>query len=636
MKSEVQILLPNGKKIRGEIGKRIIDLVPKNIGLVARYNGKLVDLSKEINQPGIIEILDFENEEARKVYWHTAAHILAQAVKELYPDYLLGIGHPIDKGFFYEFYTFEKAFTPDDLEIIEKRMHEIIRRNYRIIREEISRETAIKLFEELGEKFKVELLKEISDPMVSIYRQGDFIDLCKGPHLPSTGYVKHIRLLNVSSAYWKGIEGNPSMQRVYGVAFPTAEMLKKFLRQLEEAKRRDHRILGPSLGLFEMYEEIVGPGLVFWLPKGAIMRRIIEDFLVKLHLRRGYKLVYTPHIGKGALYELSGHLKYYRENMFVFNMDKELYVIKPMNCPGHILIYKSRKRSYKELPIRYFELGTVYRFERSGVLHGLLRVRGFTQDDAHIFCTPEQLESEIIELINLMRELMKKFDITEFEAKLSTRDPKQKEKYMGEDEDWIRAENALAKALEITGIDYAIEEGEAAFYGPKIDVLMHDALGRKWQLTTIQLDFNLPKRFNATYVDKDNQEKPVILIHRAILGSIERFIGILIEHYGGNFPVWLAPIQAVIVPVSDRYIDYARKVYNELLNEGVRVILDDRSVSLAKKIREAEKQKIPYILVVGQKEMEHKSVNIRIHRKGPIGEMALQEFIKKILEESKY
>jgi len=633
---EIKILLKNGKVINGVKGKRILDLIPPGEGLVARYNGKLVDLTTRLDENGIIEILDFEDDEARKVFWHTASHVMAQAVKEIYPNYQLGIGHATENGFFYEFYTFNRPFTHEDLELIEKRMKEIIIKDVPIIREEIAIEEAIQLFNKRNEPFKVELLQDIKEAKVSIYKQGNFIDLCKGPHLPSTGYVKFVKLLNVSSAYWKGIEGNPSMQRIYGIAFPKKEMLDKHLKMLEEAKKRDHRVLGPALGLFNMYEETVGPGLVFWLPKGAIVRRLIEDFLVKIHLRKGYQLVYTPHIARIKLYDISGHTRYYKENMFLFEMNNEQYAIKPMNCPGHILIYKSRKRSYKELPIRYFELGTVYRFERSGVLHGLLRVRGFTQDDAHIFCRSDQLESEILNLIDLTSEIMKKFDITEFEAKLSTRDPKNKEKYMGRDEDWELSENALAKALENRSINYTVEEGEAAFYGPKIDILMTDAIGRKWQLTTIQLDFNLPRRFNATYVDKDNTEKHVVLIHRAILGSLERFFGILIEHYAGDFPVWLAPIQVVVLPITTTHVDYAREVYSKMIQGGIRAKLDDRQLTLNKRIREAEKLKIPYILVIGAKEKQSKTVAVRRRKKGNIGAMSIDDFIELLKRESEY
>lgn len=631
----VILKLPNGKKIEGEIGKRILDLIPKGYEVyVAKYNGRLVDLTKVIDSPGEIELLDFGSEEGRYVFWHTSSHILAQAVKELFPNYLLGIGHPTENNFFYEFYTHGKPFTPKDLEQIEERMREIIKRDLEIKREEMPREEAIKLFKERGEKFKVELLEEdITEDIVSVYWQGDFVDLCRGPHLPRTGLVRYVKVLNASSTYWKGIEGNPSFQRIYAVSFPKKKMLDDYLKMLEEAKKRDHRVLGVELELFRFHEDL-GPGLVLWLPKGAIMRRIIEDLIIRIHLKRGYQLVYTPHIARGILFEKSGHLKYYRENMFLMNVENQLYAVKPMNCPMHILIYKSRKRSYKELPVRLFELGTVYRFERTGVLHGLLRVRGFTQDDAHIFATPEQLHDEILGVIDLMMDLMKRFGITEFEAKLSIRDPYNKEKYMGRDEDWERAEDALAKALEAKNIDYRVEEGEAAFYGPKIDISMKDALGRKWQLTTIQLDFNLPRRFDVKYVDKDNTEKYVFMIHRAILGSIERFTGILIEHYGGDFPAWLAPVQAIVIPVSDKFYDYATEVYSKLLNANIRAEIDLRPETLSKKIRDAEIHKIPFILVVGAREKEAGTVNVRQRKKGRLGTLKVEEFINLIREET--
>lgn len=628
----IKVKFPNGTVITVKKGVRILDILRDKEGLVARYNGKLVDLSTLIEKDGEIDILDFNDPDGKYVFWHTAAHILAHAVKELFPDYKLGIGHPTENGFFYEFYTSGKSFTQDDLLMIEKKMKEIISRNYKINRIVLLREEAIELFSKMSEEFKVELLREMNEDKVSIYEQGDFKDLCKGPHLPFTGMVKHVKLLNVSSTYWKGIEGNPSMQRIYGIAFPDKEMLENYLKMFEEAKRRDHRILGPQLELFNTFEELAGPGLIYWLPKGALMRRLLEDFLINIHLKHGYQLVYTPHIAKINLYEVSGHLKYYKENMFIFDMENEKYAIKPMNCPGHILIYKSRKRSYRELPIRFFELGTVYRYERSGVLHGLLRVRGFTQDDAHIFCTPEQLEDEIMNLIDLTTKIMEAFGF-KFTAKLSVRDPRNKEKYMGRDEDWGKAERALANALEKKGIKYTVEEGEAAFYGPKIDIFVTDVLGRKWQLTTIQLDFNLPRRFKATFVDKDNTEKYVVMIHRAILGSLERFFGILVEHYGGDFPLWLAPIQAIILPINDNVLDYAKSVYETLRRNNIRVELDSRSLTLNKRIREAELKKIPYIVVIGEREKKTGKISIRRRKRGNLGQIEIEEFIKLILEE---
>ncbi|MHA1608479.1 MAG: threonine--tRNA ligase [Candidatus Njordarchaeales archaeon] len=634
--SLAEIILPNGKVIQGKLGKRIIDLIPKYSGVVAKIDNEIVDLTAVIERPCKIHVLDFNSDAAKFVYWHSTAHVLAQAVKELYPDFMLGIGHPfeqgLNKGFFYEFYTYGHSFTEEELKRIEEKMKEIIEKDLPFRREVLPREKALKLFESRNEKFKVELLQEMKEDYVSVYWVGDFVDLCRGPHVPSTGFIKHFKLLNVSSAYWKGIEGNPVMQRVYGISFPERKMLREYLTLLEEVKKRDHRRLGPQLDLFDFFEE-VGPGLVVWLPKGAIIRRIIEDYLIDIHLKNGYRLVYTPHIARSLLYDISGHLKYYRENMFLFNIENEQYAVKPMNCPIHILIYKRRKRSYRELPIRYFELGTVYRFERSGVLHGILRVRGFTQDDAHIFCTPDQLKEELVNLLKLTREIMARFGITELEAELSTHDPSKPEKYMGSPEIWKKAENALAEALESENIQYKVVPGEAAFYGPKIDVKITDALGRKWQCTTIQLDFNLPRRFNATYVDRDNKEKHVVMIHRALLGSLERFFGILIEHFGGDFPLWIAPIQAIVIPISDKVMPYAEKVYHRLLKEGIRVVLDTSHETISKKIRNAEINKIPYIIVVGQREAKKGTVNVRRRKRGVLGEMTIEELTNKMREE---
>ncbi|MHA1617535.1 MAG: threonine--tRNA ligase [Candidatus Njordarchaeales archaeon] len=634
--SHAQILLPNGEILEGEIGKRIVDIIPRGSGIVAKVNGKLVDLAEVIREPSKIEILGFDSPEARFVYWHSTAHILAYAVKELYPDFMLGIGHPfeqgLNKGFFYEFFTNNYSFTEEDLEKIEAKMREIIKQDIPFRREVISREEAIKIFSERGEKFKVELLNDISEDLVSVYWIRDFVDLCRGPHVPSTGVIKYFKLLNVSAAYWKGIEGNPVMQRIYGISFPEKKMLREYLNLLEEARRRDHRKLGPQLDLFDFFEE-VGPGLVVWLPRGALIRRIVENYLIDIHLENGYQILYTPHIARGMLYEISGHLKYYRENMFLFNVDNELYAVKPMNCPIHILVYKRKKRSYRELPIRYFELGTVYRFERSGVLHGILRVRGFTQDDAHIFCTPEQIEDELINLLKLTRKIMMRFGITELEAELSTRDPSKPDKYMGSPAVWDIAEEALARALEKEGIDYRVMSGEAAFYGPKIDIKITDALGRKWQCTTIQLDFNLPRRFGATYVTPDNKEEYVVMIHRALLGSLERFLGILIEHYGGDFPLWIAPVQSIIIPVSDKILPYAQKICEKLRKAGIRVLLDTSHETVSKKIRNAELNKIPYIIVVGQREMSKGTINVRRRKVGILGDMTIEELLERLRKE---
>ncbi len=627
-----RIKLPSGEYVECGEGKRIIDCIPAGVGLVARVDGKLVDLTETPPPEGEVEVLDFNSEEGRRVYWHTTSHVMAQAVKALYPDAKLGIGPPIENGFYYDFDVGGRSFTPEELERIEEKMREIVEKDIPIKRVEMSREEAIDLFRSRGEPYKVELLEEMEDDRVTVYWQGDFVDLCRGPHLPSTGYVKHFKLLTASSAYWRGVETNPAMQRIYGISFPEEEMLKKHLEMLEEAKRRDHRILGAKLDLFSIHEES-GAGLILWHPKGAMLRKIISDFVLEEYLKRGYQLVATPHIAKGTLWEISGHMGYYLENMYVFEKEGETYVVKPMNCPFHILIYKTKTRSYRDLPIRYTELGTVYRYERSGTLHGLMRVRGFTQDDAHIFCTPEQLEEEILGVLDLTLYILRTMGFHEYKIVLSTRDPEHPERYMGTDEEWTRAQEALAKALEKRGLPYEEAPGEAVFYGPKIDIKLVDAIGRTWQCTTIQIDFNLPRRFNVTYVGPDGREHHVIMIHRALLGSIERFIGVLIEHYAGNFPLWLAPVQVRVLPVSDRYVDYATSVYQKLRDSGLRVELDDRPLTVSYRIREAEEEKIPYMVIVGGREAESSTISVRRHTIGDLGQFSLEEFIARLKEE---
>lgn len=632
----VRIKLPDGSEVEGRVGKRILDLMPKGSGLVAKVDGLLMDLTRVI-EPSFkkIEILDFNSGEGKAVYWHTTSHVMAHAVKRLYPYVKLGVGPPIENGFYYDFDTGGVAFTPEDLERIEEEMKKIIKEDLPLVREELERSDAIKLFEKLGEKYKVELLKEMPDEKVTVYRQGDFIDLCRGPHLPSTGYVKYFKLLSASSSYWRGDERNPVMQRIYGISFPEKLMLEQYLTRLEEARKRDHRRIGIQLDLFSMPSETMGPGLVLWHPKGALIRKIIEDFLKEVHLRNGYQLVYTPHIAYGNLWEISGHLSYYRDLMYYFEKEGVPHVVKPMNCPFHILIYKSKTRSYRDLPIRYFELGTVYRYERSGTLHGLMRVRGFTQDDAHIFCTEEQLEGEVIRALDLMEYILSAFGFKEYEVELSTWEPSRPEKYMGSLEIWEHAENALKKALEKKGYSFKVMPGEAAFYGPKIDVKLIDAIGRRWQCTTIQVDFNLPVKFNVTYVDKDGKEKRVVMVHRALLGSIERFFGILIEHYAGDFPLWLAPVQARVIPVSDKYREYARKVYEILSSKGIRVEVDESSAALGYKIRQGELEKIPYLLIVGRREEENGTVSVRRRKVGDLGTMTVEDFAKLVEDEIK-
>ncbi len=630
----VKVVLPDGSELEAVLGKRIIDLIPEGTGLVAKVDGRLADLTTIVESGAErIEVLDFDSLEGRETYWHTTSHVMAQAVKRLHPEAKLGIGPAIEEGFFYEFDLSGKSFSPEDLERIEDEMRRIVKEDLPIVREELGREEAIALFERLGEVYKVELLREMEEDVVSVYRQGEFVDLCRGPHLPSTGYVKHFKILYASSSYWRGDERNPVMQRVYGISFPTKEMLDEYLRRREEARKRDHRVVGPQLDLFSMPSEVIGPGLIIWHPKGARIRRIIEDFLVRVHLKWGYELVYSPHIAYTNLWKTSGHLDYYRDFMYVFEKEGIEHAVKPMNCPFHILVYKSKRRSYRELPMRLFELGTVYRFERSGVLHGLLRARGFTQDDAHIFTTPEKLEGEIFRVIELDEYLMRSFGFEEFKVELSTWDPRHPEEYMGSEDDWHRAQSALEEALREKGYEYRVMEGEAAFYGPKIDVKLVDSIGREWQLSTIQLDFNLPKRFNVTYIDADGNEKTVVMIHRALLGSIERFFGVLLEHYAGNFPLWLAPVQVRVLPVAERHLDRAKEVLEALLREDVRADLDDARGTLGYRIRESELEKVPILLVIGDREVESGKVAVRRKGRGNLGSMDLSEFLEMFREE---
>jgi threonyl-tRNA synthetase len=556
---------------------------------------------------------------------HTASHILAHAVKRLYPNAKLGIGPPTDEGFYYDFYV-EKPFTLEDLERIEEEMRKIIEEDYKLERFSLSKEEAIKFLEEMGEPFKVELARDIEGE-ITFYRQGDFVDMCAGPHIESTGGVKYFKLLSTSGAYWRGDEHNPMMQRIYGTSFYTREELDNYLAFLEEAKKRDHRVLGRELDIYSTHEE-VGPGLIFWHPNGAIIRNVIEDFWRKEHIKRGYRLVYTPHIASEKIYEISGHLENYAESMYApIQIDTARYRLKPMNCPGHILIYKTRQRSYRDLPIRYAELGTVYRYERVGTLHGMLRVRGFTQDDAHIFCREDQLLDEIRGVIKLMDYFMKIFRY-EYRPYLSTRP----EKYIGTDEIWEMATRTLEEALKMEGMDYEIDEGGGVFYGPKIDIKLIDALGREWQGPTIQVDFNLPERFDVNYIGSDGKEHRVVMIHRTVLGSMERFIGGLIEHYGGRFPLWIAPVQVVIIPIADRHNERAMEIRDRLLDKDIRVELDGRNEKVNYKVREAIVRKIPYIVVIGDREVENNSLSVRTIERD-LGSFSLESFLDKVIDE---
>ena len=557
---------------------------------------------------------------------HSAAHLLAHAVLDLYPGTKTGIGPAVETGFYYDFLR-DEPFTPEDLEAIEKRMKEIAREDVPIERRVLGKDEAIRLFEEKGQPLKVELIREKGDATVTVYGQGPFADFCLGPHVASTGLLAHVKLLSVSGAYWKGDEHGAQMQRIYGAVFPTAQELEDHLRMLEEAKKRDHRRLGTDLDLFSSNDEL-GGGLILWHPKGARVRAVIEQHWRERHWAGGYDILYTPHIGRATLWQTSGHLGFYKDSMYSpMDIDDQPYYIKPMNCPFHIEIYKSRMRSYRDLPLRWAELGTVYRYERSGTLHGLLRVRGFTQDDAHIFCTPAQIEDEILRVLDFSVSILADFGFTDNVIQLSVRDPKNLGKYCGADDRWCQAEASLVKALETRGYPYERMEGEAVFYGPKIDIKIKDAIGRLWQCTTIQFDFNLSERFDMTYVGEDGKEHRPYMVHRALLGSLERFFGVLIEHYNGAFPLWLAPVQALVLPIAERHEAYARSLEGRLREAGLRAEVDLSREKVGKKIRTAELQKVPLILVVGDKEVERGTAALRVHGQGDKGEVDFARFL---------
>jgi len=560
---------------------------------------------------------------SQDVLRHSASHIMAQAVKRLFPQAKLGIGPPIRDGFYYDF-DIDGEVLSHNLDRIEEEMRKIIREDLPFEKEMISKEKARKIFEEREEPYKLELLEEIEEDEVSLYRQGEFVDLCRGPHVRSTGEVKFFRLLSLAGAYWRGKEGNPMLSRIYGTAFFKKEDLDSYLNRIEEAKKRDHRKLGKSLDLFSLSSEL-GAGLVIYHPKGAILREILERFEKEEHLKRGYQPVITPHISRAHLWKQSGHLDYYRENMYVFSLGKEEYVVKPMNCPGHILVYNSKIRSYRDLPLRYFELGTVYRREDSGVLHGLLRVRGFTQDDAHIFCMPSQLVDEVREVLRFVLFMMKTFRLG-YQMTLSTR-PR---KYIGSPENWERATQALTIALEKENIPFEVAQGEGAFYGPKIDVQMEDALGRLWQGPTIQVDFNLPERFDLTYIAPSGKKERVVMIHRVVLGTMERFIGILIEHWGGAFPVWLSPVQVRILTVTTKESLFAWQVYQKMMSEGIRVEVDDDNAMLGYKVRQAQLEKIPYMVIIGPREKEKEIITVRTRDGENLRGLEISEFIEMV------
>lgn len=630
--AKIEVSLPGGGRTRVEAGTKAIEVLAQagtaKGALAARLNGEVVDLSVRLGEDCSLEPVTFESKEGKEVLRHSTSHVMASAVKDLFPEVKLAIGPAIEDGFYYDFQK-DEPFTPEDLEAIEKRMKKIVKEDLRFERIEMSKSEALKSFGAEGEKFKVELLEEIPDENVSAYKHGDFVDLCRGPHVPSTRYSKHFKLLSGAGAYWRGDERNPMLQRIYGTVFTKAEDLDGHLKRLEEARRRDHRRLGAELDLFSFHED-AGGGFVFWHPKGEAVIQAMLGHWREEHIKRGYEFIRTPHMARANLWRTSGHLDYYIENMYTMDIDGREYVVKPMNCPGHILIYKSSKRSYRELPLRFAEIGTVYRRERSGVLHGLMRVRMITMDDAHIFCTEDQVRDEILGTVDLCTDMLRTFGFNEFKIELSVRDPESPQDYTGEPAQWDAAEAALAAALETRGLEYKTVRGEAAFYGPKIDIKMTDALGRTWQASTIQFDFNLPSRFGAKYVGQDGQEHHVVMVHRAILGSMERFMGILLEHYEGLFPVWLAPVQVVLINVGRETAAYAKETGERLAAEGFRVQVDSGDDTVGAKIRKAELQKIPYMLIVGKKELSDGTVSVRSKNRGDEGSLDLEAFVSRL------
>ena len=622
-------LVFNGKEydVSSGILKDLVEKLNLDSKIVGgKVGGKIVDLFYKLNDGEKVELFTIDLPHAAELYRHTMAHIMAQAIQRLYKGAKFAIGPTIENGFYYDV-DLPETLNEDDLDRIEKEMRNIIEENIPLEHFEMKSEEAIRYFEENRQPYKVELIRDLNTDVVSIYKQKDFTDLCRGPHIPSTGMVKNFKLLTVSGAYWRGDEHNKMLQRVYGTAFYKKEDLDAYLKMLEEAEKRDHRKIGPQLELFSLHPE-VAPGMVFFHPKGAIIRKELESFWREEHVKAGYVEVITPMVMSESLWKRSGHWDHYRDNMYFTEKENQTYAIKPMNCPGHIMIYKTKSHSYRDLPLRMCELGTVHRYERSGVVHGLFRARAFTQDDAHIFCTQEQIESEIVGVVNLIDKTYKIFGFP-YKVELSTKP----ENAMGSDEIWEASTSALKSALERLKMEYQVNEGDGAFYGPKIDFHVRDSIGRTWQCATIQLDFLMPERFDLSYTGSDNAEHRPVMIHRVIYGSLERFIGILIEHYAGAFPTWIAPVQAIILPISEKHVEYARKVKKRLENFGIRTEIDERSQKISYKIREAQLKKVPYMLVVGNREMEKDSVSVRMRSGKDLGSITVDNFSEKILEE---
>ncbi len=611
-----------------EIAQSISEGLARNV-LSAKVNGEVWDATLAINQDATVQLLTWNDKEGKNTFWHSSAHLMAEALEALYPGTKFGIGPPVENGFYYDVDTGDRQLSIEDFGQIEAKMLELARQNNTYTRREVNKAEAIKYFTEKGDEYKLELIDELEDGSITFYHQGNFTDLCKGPHIPDTGKIKAAKIMAIAGAYWRGDEKRKQLTRVYGVTFPKQKELTEYLELLEEAKKRDHRKLGAELELF-MFSEKVGAGLPIWLPKGTALRSRMENFLKEEQIKRGYQPVITPHLGKKELYMTSGHYEKYGKDSFqpiLTPREGEEFLLKPMNCPHHCEIYGHKPRSYKELPLRIAEFGTVYRYEQSGELHGLTRVRGFTQDDAHLFCTPEQLKDEFLGVLDLTQFVLKKLGFDSYTAQISLRDTNDKSKYIGSDENWEKAEKAIVEATKEVGLETVTVLGEAAFYGPKLDFMVRDALGRSWQLGTIQVDYNLPERFKLEYIGSDNQPHRPVMIHRAPFGSMERFIGVLIEHCNGKFPLWLAPVQYTVLPISDKYNDYAKSVQQKLAVHDIRGIIDDRTESIGRKIRDAELNRIPFMLIVGEKEEEAGAVGVRRQGEGDLGAMKIDEFV---------
>jgi threonyl-tRNA synthetase len=619
-----------------QVALSISEGLARNV-LAAKVDGQVWDATRPISQDARVQLLTWNDPEGKSAMWHSSAHLMAEAIELLYPGVKFGIGPDIENGFYYDMDFGGKQITPEDLTRIESKMLELARQKQQYIRRSVSKPEALDYFTKKNDEYKIELISALQDGEITFYETGEFTDLCRGPHLPDTSSIKAIKLLNIAGAYWRGDEKRKMLTRVYGITFPKQKELEEYLILLEEAKKRDHRKLGRELELFT-FSQKVGQGLPLWLPKGAQLRERLENFLKGLQRKAGYLPVITPHIGNVELYKTSGHFQKYGKDSFQpinTPIEGEQFMLKPMNCPHHCEIYNAKPRSYKDLPIRFAEFGTVYRYEQSGELHGLTRVRGFTQDDAHLFCRPDQLKAEFMAVIDIVLHIFRILDFKDYTAQISLRDPNNKEKYIGSDENWEKAESAIIEASAEKGLRTTVELGEAAFYGPKLDFMVKDALGRKWQLGTIQVDYNLPERFELEYTGSDNQKYRPVMIHRAPFGSMERFVAVLLEHTAGNFPLWLTPDQVIVLPISEKYVDYAKKVAQVLDNSEIRALVDERNEKTGKKIRDAELMKVPYMLIVGEKEEADGTVSVRKHSQGDLGTFSLSDFVSLIIEETK-